>query len=105
MKRLTECPVCLYTKDMFVSVACDLSNDDTRKNVAQLLVQYGFKAVLGNVFESAAISEKTLLRLKRDIDRFTDSYDIIRFYQFPMEGTLVLSALKKKKWLKTVIRS
>jgi hypothetical protein len=35
----------------------------------------------------------------------TDSYDSQRFYQYPMEDTLVVSILKEKKWRKTVVSS
>jgi CRISPR-associated protein Cas2 len=41
--------------------------------------------------------------LKRELDRLTDSYDTLRFYQYPMEDTLVISVLKEKRWRKTVI--
>ncbi|MCF7927628.1 MAG: CRISPR-associated protein Cas2 [Spirochaetales bacterium] len=90
---------------MFVSVACDLSGEDTRKEVAHILLQYHFKPVLANVFESARIGEKSLLRLKRDLDKATDFYDIIRFYQYPVENTLVITELKKNKWARTLLKS
>jgi CRISPR-associated protein Cas2 len=85
---------------MFVAVACDFSNPDHRDLLSDLLFQYGFKKVLGGVFESADIDESTLARLKIDIDRNTDSYDTIRIYQYPMENTLVVTSLEKKKWVK-----
>jgi CRISPR-associated protein Cas2 len=35
----------------------------------------------------------------------TDSYDSLRFYQYPMESTLVISELREKKWRKTVVNT
>ncbi len=83
---------------MFVAVTCECSSDDHRLAVFDVLRQYGFKMVLQDVHESTAISETTLNRLKRDLDRVTDSFDVIRLYQFPIEGTLAITALKEKKW-------
>ena len=48
-------------------------------------------------------SEKALLRLKKELDGLTDSYDSLRFYQYPLDGTLVVSSLKEKKWRKLVL--
>ncbi len=89
---------------MFVAIACELGNDDQKHNIYNLLLQYGFKKILKNIYESATINSNQLLRLKREIDRLTDSYDILRFYQYPMDETLVLSSLKEKKWRKMIIR-
>ena len=88
---------------MFVSVVCDIGNEDHKKAVFSLLSQYGFKNVINNLFESAAIKENTLLRLKRDIDKATDSYDQVRFYQYPVEDTMVISFLSGNRWRKIVI--
>jgi len=81
-----------------VAVTCEFSADDHKKAVFELLVQYGFKMVLRDVFESTTISEVGLTRLKHDIDRVTDSYDVIRLYQFPIDNTLAVTTLKDKKW-------
>ena len=83
---------------MFVAVVCEFSIDDHKKAVFQLLRQYRFEMVIKDVFESSTINEKSLNRLKRDVDKVTDSYDVIRFYQFPLEGALAITALKDKKW-------
>lgn len=83
---------------MFVSVVGEFAMDDHKKAVFHLLKQYGFKMVVRDVFESDTISITSLNRLKRDIDRVTDSYDIIRLYQFPLDGALAVTALKDKKW-------
>ena len=89
---------------MFVSVVCDFSNEDHQSTVNNLLVQYGFKQIMRNVYESARVKEEILLRLKRDIDRATDSFDKIRFYQFPYEETFVITFLSNKRWRKTIVR-
>ncbi len=89
---------------MFVAVSCELANKDHRDAVYHLFRQYGFKQIMTDVFESASVSEKILSRLKRDIDRVTDSYDSLRFYQYPLEDTLVITSYKEKKWRKLTIR-
>jgi CRISPR-associated protein Cas2 len=89
---------------MFVSVTGEFSSGDHRRAVFELLGQYGFKPVLKDVYESTTVSDTLLTRLKRDIDRVTDSYDIIRLYQFPIEGTLAITALKDKRWRRIKVR-
>ncbi|MBN2737317.1 MAG: CRISPR-associated protein Cas2 [Spirochaetales bacterium] len=84
---------------MFVSVFCDISADN-HQEVSLILSQYGFSEVMKNLFESSSVDEDELARLKLDIDRSTDSYDNIRIYQYPMDDTLVISAMEKKKWRK-----
>jgi CRISPR-associated protein Cas2 len=88
---------------MFVAVACDLGNADRLTNVGNLLLQYGFRKLQQNLYESAVISERSLLRLKKELDGLTDSYDSLRIYQYPLEDTLVVSSLKEKKWRKLVM--
>ncbi len=88
---------------MFVAVACDLGNEDRVGSVENLLLQYGFRKLQQNLYESAVISEKQLVRLKKELDGLTDSYDSLRIYQYPLEDTLVVSSLKEKKWRKLVL--
>jgi CRISPR-associated protein Cas2 len=88
---------------MFVAVACDLGNADRLASVGNLLLQYGFRKLQQNLYESAVISEKSLLRLKKELDGLTDSYDSLRIYQYPLGDTLVVSSLKEKKWRKLVL--
>ncbi len=90
---------------MFVAVACEFANEDHRKAGTDVLVQYGFRKVLANAFESAALSETALGRLKRDLDRIADSYDSIRLYQYPVEGTLAITILKEKKWRRLIVKA
>ncbi|MCL2294583.1 MAG: CRISPR-associated protein Cas2 [Spirochaetes bacterium] len=89
---------------MFVSVVYDLSSDDTKQKVKEILIFYRFKEIVKNVFESDSIQENTLKRLKRDIDRATDHFDKVRFYQYPYEQQFVISLLEKKKWKKILLR-
>ena len=93
-----------YTVTMLVAIACDIASDDHRRAVYELLIQYGYKRIHKSLFESAAVDEASLIRLKRDVDRATDSYDKVRFYQFPMEQTLVITSLESKKWRKLKVK-
>jgi CRISPR-associated protein Cas2 len=93
----------VYNKPMFVAVVCDFSNDDHKHLISDMLLQYGFKRVIRNCFESATLDDIQLARLKKDIDRETDSYDSIRIYQYPMENTLVISEMENKRWRKLKI--
>ena len=90
---------------MFVAVACEFASDDHRKAGHGLLAQYGFRKVLKDAFESTTLSEAALNRLKMDLDRITDSYDSIRLYQYPVEGTLAITVLKEKKWRRLIVKA
>ena len=89
---------------MFVSIAIDPSSAERGKELSDLLTQYGFTRIQRFLWESTTVSETTLSRLKRDLDYATDGIDKLRFFQFPMDGTLVLSSLKDKKWRRMVAR-
>jgi CRISPR-associated protein Cas2 len=82
----------------------DPGSEERAKELASLLGQYGFEKVQRGLWESAIISPSTLTRVKRDMDRLTDAFDRVRFFQYPLEGTLVLSSLKDKKWRRLVAR-
>jgi CRISPR-associated protein Cas2 len=90
---------------VFVAVACEMASDDHRVDVHRLLSQYGFKQVQRDLFESTTLRSTSLARLKRDVDRRTDSYDRIRIYQYPIEGTLVMTTLADKKWRRTIVKA
>lgn len=90
---------------MFVAIACEFVNEEHKSDVYGLLKQYGFSRVAGDVFESVSFRTELLARLKRDIDRRTDSYDKVRMYQYPLDGVLVVTSLSDKKWRKTIMRS
>ena len=89
---------------MFVAVVLDLGNEDSLKAVTGLLFRYGFRQMQKGVFESTALDEKRLSRLKVDLDRATDFYDSIRFYQYPVDGTVAITALNEKRWRRMTIR-
>lgn len=89
---------------MLVTVVSEFSQDDHRVAAYELLRRYGLKEIVENVFESVSMVETTLTRLKRDVDRTVDYYDTIRFYQYPLQGTLVISTLSKKKWRRTLVK-
>ena len=90
---------------MFVSIACDVANEDHRLAVQRLLAQYGFKKIQRDLYEHTSIAEAVLARLKRDVDKATDFYDSVRFYQFPIDETLVITSLKEKRWRKLMVQS
>ncbi|MDR1278694.1 MAG: hypothetical protein LBK02_08080, partial [Treponema sp.] len=56
------------------------------------------------LWDSATVSQETLNRLKKDLDRATDAFDRLRLFQFPVDGVLALSSLKDKKWRRMVAR-
>ncbi|WP_028973659.1 CRISPR-associated endonuclease Cas2 [Spirochaeta cellobiosiphila] len=89
---------------MFVSVILDLGNDDSRKDVHELLLMYGFDMVQRDVYESSSLNEKRLNHLKLDIDKRTDYYDQVRIYQYPIDDTLVVTELAQKKWKRKIMR-
>jgi CRISPR-associated protein Cas2 len=94
----------MYHWPMFVAVVCDMGSEDTRAALYNLLPQYGFERVQKACFECASINDKLLAALKRDIDKITDSYDTVRLYQYPVDGTLALTVLKDNKWRRIIVR-
>ena len=90
---------------MFVSVVLDPGSEERARELADLLAQYGFEKIQRGLWESSVVHPASLERLKHDIDRLTDAYDRIRIFQYPVEGTLVISSLKDKKWRRLVARS
>ena len=93
-----------YSDGMFVSAACDYGNEDSRIRVDHLLLQYGFRKVQKNLYETSSLSEKNLARLKLDVDKLSDFYDTLRLYQYPLENTLIITVLEGKKWKRTVLK-
>ena len=88
-----------------MSIAVDAGSDGRAKELADLLAQYGFQKVQRGLWECMSVSDGTLARLKRDLDKATDAFDRLRFFQFPMDGTLALSSLKDKKWRRMVAKN
>ena len=66
---------------MFVSVMIDPGGEESAAHLSELLTFYGFERVQRACWESSTVSEKQLATLKREIDRLTDYYDVIRIYQ------------------------
>jgi CRISPR/Cas system-associated endoribonuclease Cas2 len=88
---------------MFVAVASEFAAEDHRRAAEALLAEYGFQRVLRDAWESAAVSDDALGRLKHDLDRVTDSDDSLRFYQYPVRDTLAITVLKEKRWRRLVV--
>ena len=82
----------------------DPGGEESAAHLSELLTFYGFERVQRACWDSTTISEKPLGALQRAIDRVTDYYDVIRIYQYPVEGVLAISTLAKKKWRKLLIR-
>ena len=89
---------------MFVSIILDPGGEESAVHLAELLTFHGFERVQRACWESSTVNEKQLISLKREIDRVTDYYDVIRIYQYPVEDVLAISTLAKKKWRKLLIR-
>ncbi|MBQ2601322.1 MAG: CRISPR-associated protein Cas2 [Treponema sp.] len=83
---------------MFVSIIIDPGSIDTASSLVNLLTNTGFKKIQRSCWENPKVTENELSDLKKDIDRVTDYYDVIRIYQFPLNGMFVITELKEKKW-------
>lgn len=90
---------------MFVSLALDPGSEERARELADLLSRYGFEKIQRGLWESSVVTPSTLDRIKHDLDRMTDAYDRIRIFQFPVDGTLVVSSLREKKWRRMVART
>ena len=89
---------------MFVSVIIDPGGEESASHLSELLTFHGFERMQRVCWESVTVNEKQLISLKREIDRVTDYYDVIRIYQYPVDCLLAISTLAKKKWRKVLIR-
>ncbi len=89
---------------MFVSVILDPSGVDSAKQLTAVLMQYGFTKVQRACWENNALSEKRLQTLKKDIDRVTDYYDVVRLYQYPVQGMMAITELAKKQWKRCLLK-
>ncbi len=94
--------ILLYS--MFVSVVLDPGGVDSARALATILTQYGFKKVQRSCYECTSFLEKNLSSLKKDMDRVTDYYDVIRMYQYPVEGMVAITTLNQKKWQRIMLR-
>jgi len=89
---------------VFVSVVVEPGSDGRLEEIDALLEQYGFKEIQKGLWESTSIMEKYLSRLKRDIDRKTDSYDKVRMYQYPLDNDLAITSLIQKRWKRILVK-
>lgn len=94
-----------YLIYMFVSIVLEPGSIDSARNIFTLLGHMGFKKIQKSCWENTSLSETDLTSLKKEIDRYTDYYDNIRIYQFPLEGKFVITELKEKKWRRCVLNS
>jgi CRISPR-associated protein Cas2 len=94
--------ILLYS--MFVSVVLDPGGIESARALASILLQYGFSKVQRSCFECATFTEKNLNTLKKDIDRVTDYYDVVRMYQYPIDGMMAITTLNQKKWQRIMLR-
>ena len=90
---------------MFVSIVLEPGSIDSARNIFNLLGHTGFKQIQKSCWEYASLSDADLTALKKEMDRYTDYYDNIRIYQFPLEGKFVITELKEKKWRRLVLNS
>lgn len=98
--------LCLfYSKVMFVSVVLDPSSMDSAKAIASVLIHFRFKKVQRACWEHSSISKEMLILLKKEIDRVTDYYDIVRMYQYPVQDCMCLTELSKKKWKRCLLKT
>ncbi|PIE99066.1 MAG: CRISPR-associated endonuclease Cas2 [Treponema sp.] len=89
---------------MFVSVVIDPGGKESSANLSEVLASHGFERVQRACWESAVVNDSSLQKLKQDVDRVTDYYDVVRMYQFPVDGVFAVTTLYKKKWRRVVIR-
>ncbi len=89
---------------MFVSVVLDPGGEESARQLAEVLIAFGFEKVQRACWESASINESLLAKLKLEIDKVTDYYDAVRLYQFPVDGLLAVTVLGKKKWRRVIVR-
>jgi len=89
---------------MFVSVVLDPGGEESARQLAEILATFGFEKVQRACWESATLNDQILVQLKQEIDRVTDYYDSVRFYQFPVEGAMAVTVLAKKKWKRILVR-
>ncbi len=89
---------------MFVSVVIDPGGKESASNLAEVLTVNGFERVQRACWESVTMNDEGLLALKKDIDRVTDYYDVVRLYQYPVQEVLAITTLYKKKWRRVVVR-
>jgi CRISPR-associated protein Cas2 len=89
---------------MFVSIVVDPGGMDSAKALSLVLTRFGFKKVQRACWENVQVTERRLTDLKRELDRATDYYDMLRMYQYPVNGMFAVTELSKKKWKRCLLR-
>jgi len=89
---------------MFVSIAVDSGSEERARELGDLLFRYGFKKMQWGLWESAALAPDILDKLKKDLDNATDANDKLRLFQYPIDGTLVITSLLEKKWRRMAVK-
>lgn len=92
-----------YACTMFVSVILDPSTTETAKSLASILAYFRFKKVQRACWENAFFRSDSLIDLKREIDKVTDYYDVVRIYQYPINKGLCITELRQKKWRRCIL--
>lgn len=90
---------------MFVSVIVEPGSIESGKDLTDILAKFAFSKIQRFCWENMRFSESDIVALKKDIDRVTDYYDKVRFYQFPVEGQFVITELRQKKWRRCAFAS
>ncbi len=101
---MDNCFSLFYSRGMFVSVVLDPSSMDSAKALASVLIHFRFKKVQRACWEHSSLSKESLVLLKKEIDRVTDYYDIVRLYQYPVQECLCLTELAKKRWKRCLLK-
>ncbi len=83
---------------MFVSVSFDVVSPDSKLQIKQALIEYGFKKIHDTHYESFDFLPTQLGGLKKDLALFLDSDDKLRIYQYPLENSFKISYIEEKKW-------
>lgn len=97
-------PCLTYSRPMFVSIVLDPGGEESARQLVEVLINFGFEKIQRACWESSAMDDQSLIKLKQEIDRVTDYYDTIRMYQFPVKNTMAITSLSKKKWKRLVVK-
>jgi CRISPR-associated protein Cas2 len=85
---------------MFIAIYVDAAGQDSRKEIARVINEYGVKKVGPEMYESYEFLYKRVGNLKRDLTKCMDMDDRLRIYQYPVEDLYVISIYNNGKWKK-----
>ncbi len=83
---------------VFVSVCFEVVSPDTKLQIKQALIEYGFKKLHDTHYESFEFLPAQLGGLKKDLALMLDSDDKLRIYQYPLDNCLKISFIEERKW-------